>query len=58
MSALLRRFCTRIDDFHDRRPVLAILIAIAVAIACEIAIGSIGGDAMPPVINHVGGFSA
>lgn len=58
MSALLRRLCTRLDDFHDRRPVLAILIAIAVAIACEIAISYLGGDAMPPVINHIGGFSA
>jgi hypothetical protein len=58
MSTLLRRFCTRIDDFHERRPVIAILIAIAVAIACEIAIGSISGEVMPPVITHIGGFSA
>lgn len=61
MSALLRRLCTRLDDFHKRRPVLAILIASAVAIVCAIAIShlnQLGGDAMPPVINHVGGFSA
>jgi hypothetical protein len=58
MSTLLRRFCTCIDDFHERRPVIAILIAIAVAIACEIAISFIGGDVMPPVITRIGGFSA
>jgi hypothetical protein len=52
--------CTRIDDFHERHPVLAYSIAIAICFACEIAINHFsqsGGDAMPSVINHVGGFS-
>jgi hypothetical protein len=57
MSALLRRLCTRIDHFYERRPVLAFAIAVAICIACEIAISFLGGDVVPPVINHIGGFS-
>lgn len=58
MNALLRRLCTRIDLFYERHPLLAMLVAILICVACEIAISFIGGDAMPPVISHVGGFSA
>jgi hypothetical protein len=56
MSALLRRLCMRLDDFHDRHPVISFSIAIAVCIACELAIGYLGDKAMPPVITHIGGF--
>ena len=58
MNTLLRRFCTRIDLFYERHPLLAMLVAIFICFACEIVISQLGGDAMPPVISHVGGFSA
>lgn len=58
MKTLLRRLCTRIDLFYAKHPLLAFLIAIVVCFACEIAIGHLGDNAMPPVITHIGGFSA
>ena len=61
MSPLLRRLCTRIDAFHERHPILSYAIAILVCFACEVAIShlnQLGGDLVPSVINHVGGFSA
>jgi hypothetical protein len=57
MSALLRHLCTRIDHFYGRHPLLAMLAAILVCFVCEIAIGCIGGNVVPPVIIHIGGFS-
>lgn len=57
MSALLRRLCPRLDTFYERHPLLAILAAIFICFACEIAIASVGGKAMPPVITHIGGFA-
>ncbi|CAB3644325.1 hypothetical protein [Trinickia soli] len=58
MNALLRRLCARLDFLYERHPLLAMLIAILICFACEIAISFIGGDAMPPAITHIGGFSA
>lgn len=57
MNSLLRRLCTRIDLFYGRHPLLAMFAAILVCFVCEVAISVIGGNAMPPVINHIGGFS-
>lgn len=54
MSTLLRRLCTRLDTFYERHPLLAILAAILVCFACMVAIGNV----VPPVITHIGGFSA
>ncbi len=56
MSTLLRRLCTRLDTFYERHPLLAILAAILVCFACMVAIGN--GNIVPPVITHIGGFTA
>lgn len=58
MNVILRRLCTRIDQFYERHPLLAMLLAIFICFACEIVISQVGGDAMPSVISHIGGFSA